>query len=199
MLLTLIFFAATPFDWHGVGDIDGVGVEVRRVASSDFEQLRLTAKSSRSVDSLCRIVWGVGDLKTAEPGFKVRRVLHQTENERWTYEHIELPIISDRDYTVHAKRMSEPGLCQVNFEARNGDGPAPQPGLVRIEHLVGAWSIEPDDGGGSVVTYIVQCDPGGSLPAWMTRGPQRRNAVGWVKTILARSDPLEAQAKAAAP
>jgi len=38
-----------------------------------FEEVRVTAKGEFDTDRLCRAVWGDGNMKTQEPGFKLRR------------------------------------------------------------------------------------------------------------------------------
>jgi hypothetical protein len=177
-------------------DVDGISIDSRKMSGSSFDELRLTAKSSRSPENLCTAVWGEGEMKTKEPGFKLRHVLRQSENERWTYEQIEVPVAKDRDYTMHTRRARDPAthLCEVIFDTRNQDGPPPNPNFVRIPRISGSWTIEPNDGSGSVVTYVLFSDPGGNIPAWMARGGQKSNAVKWMKTILSRPD-LRASAK----
>ena len=177
-------------DWARKADIDGMTIEVRSVAGSAFEEIRIRANSVHTTQRLCEAVWGDGDMKVAEPGFKLRRVLRQQKDERWTYEQIATPIVSDRDYTMYARRMTEPelGVCQVFFETRNQDGPPPQPGFVRIPRIAGSWTLEPNDGRGSLITYVIFSEPGGAIPAWLSRGAQRENAVSWMKRILARAE-----------
>ncbi|MGH2396898.1 MAG: hypothetical protein ACRDFW_07900 [bacterium] len=60
-------------------------------------------------------------MKTQEPGFKLRRVIKESNDERWTYEQVTVPIVADRDYTMYARRLHEPdsGLCQVFLETQN--------------------------------------------------------------------------------
>jgi hypothetical protein len=190
MLLSFFLFAAgvgRSFEAQEV--IDGLTVEARRVAGSDFEELRVEAKSELAADQLCSAVWGDGNMKSKEPGFKLRRVLRQTNDERWTYEQISVPVVSDRDYTMHAKRLRDPttGLCQVFFETQNDKGPPPQAGFVRIPRIHGSWTIEPLETGGALVTYVLFSDPGGGIPAWLSRGGQRKSAVSWMKQILRRA------------
>lgn len=180
---------ASADGWRPDGQVDGMTVETRAVAGSSFEEVRVTASTPLGTDKLCRAVWGDGNMKTHEPGFKLRRVITETEDERWTYEQIAVPVVSDRDYTIHAKRTREAtGLCQVFFETQNDRGPPPQPGFVRIPRIAGSWTIEPVDGGGAVVSYIVFSEPGGGVPAWLARGGQKKSVVAFMKTILKRAE-----------
>lgn len=189
----MIFIAClsltAPGDWQNQGQTDGVTVEARSVAGSGFQELRLTAKSPHKPQELCRAAWGEGELKKTEPGFISRKVLKQSADERWTYEQISTPVVSNRDYTMHAKRLNDltTGICQVNFDTRNQDGPPVATGFVRIPRINGSWTLEPDETG-TLITYVIYSEPGGSVPAWMARGGQKSSAVKWMKTILARAD-----------
>ncbi len=188
-MMLLLFLLASPDGWRDVGEVEGMRVEARKVAGSDFEEVRVTAESPLGTEPLCRAVWGDGDMKVQEPGFKLRRVIKQTADERWTYEQIAVPVVADRDYTMHARRLREPtGLCQVFFETQNDLGPPPQPGLVRIPKISGSWTIEPTDAG-ALVSYVVFSDPGGKIPAFLARGGTRRSVVAFMKTILKRARP----------
>jgi hypothetical protein len=177
-------------DWRPEGQVDGMTVESRKVAGSAFEEVRVTAASAVSTDKICGAVWGDGNMKVKEPGFKLRQVLRETADERWTYEQIAVPVVSDRDYTMHAKRLREPdsGLCQVFFETQNDLGPPPQPGFVRIPRIAGSWTVEPGEHGGTLISYVVFSEPGGNIPAWLARGGQRKSVVSFMKTILKRAE-----------
>ena len=128
-------------------------------------------------------------MRKPEPGFISRTVVKESENERWTYEQIATPIVSNRDYTMHAKRSLDPatGICQLFFETRNQDGPPAANGFVRIPRIVGSWTLEPDTEG-ALITYVIYSEPGGHIAAWMARGGQKSSAVKWMKTILSRAD-----------
>lgn len=194
--LSLITADAAAPQWKNQGQSEGVTIESRPMKGSSFDELRLTAKSPRKPTELCRAAWGDGALKKAEPGFIARQVLKESENERWTYEQISTPIVSNRDYTMHAKRVSDAttGICQVLFDTRNQDGPPVANGFVRIPRISGSWTLEPE-GDGTLITYLIYSEPGGNIAAWMAKGGQKSSAVKWMKTILARADTTTATTK----
>jgi hypothetical protein len=189
MTLLILSLISAAGEWRTQQNVDGMNVEVRSVTGSGFEEVRVTTKSTAPIDKLCQAVWGDGNMKVKEPGFKLRRVIHETDDERLTYEQVNVPIVSDRDYTIHARRLREPstGLCQVFFETQNDKGPPPQPGFVRIPKIYGSWTIEPLDEGGALVSYLVFSDPGGGVPAFLARGKQRKSVVSFMKLILQRA------------
>ena len=65
-------------------------------------------------------------------------------------------------------------------------GPPVQAAYVRVTAIQGSWTLVPTRGGGSLVTYVVASDPGGSLPVWLTNRAQRNAVPALVKAMLDR-------------
>jgi hypothetical protein len=177
---------ASDAAWNLQDNREGVVLETRDVPGSPFEEIRVTTVNAASVERVCEAVWG-GNLKTSEPGFKVRRTLQETPEERWTYERVTAPLARDRDYTIHVRRESKPDGCRVLFETQNEKGPPPQPGAVRVPAIRGTWDITQTPEGPTRVVYVVYAEPGGRVPAFLARGSQRQSAVSWLKVILSRA------------
>ena len=114
--------------------------------------------------------------------------MEEKGNERLTYDQISTPIVSDRDYTILSKRMENKatGLCQIFFDTKNDRGPPPPKGFVRIPLVYGSWTFEPASGG-TDITYFIYSDPGGSIPAFMAKGAQRKNARKWLDNLLVKA------------
>ena len=60
--------------------------------------------------------------------------------------------------------------------------------LVRFAKVSGSVSATPRPGGGSTLRYVVFTDLGGSLPAWITVGPQRDAARAFLLEIRRRAE-----------
>ncbi len=150
--------------------------------------MRATTRASVAPTRLCEAVWGK-DASTLEAGFRKRQTLRETETDRLTYEQIATPIVADRDYTLHVRREPTPeGGCRITFQTRNDEGPPPQPGFVRIPIIRGTWLIRPVTETLAEVAYTVYSEPGGSIPAFLARGPARERVVEWLKVILSRAE-----------
>ena len=184
--LLLLALAATP--WKLDDDSDGLRVDRREVPGSDFDELRVTARRSESVQRLCDAIFAK-NVDRAEGRFKKREILRETETERWTYEQIGVSFASDRDYVLHVKleQPASSGRCEVSFETVDDPSRPPARGFVRIPIIRGRWSVAPAADGSNVVSYQVFSDPGGSLPCFLVRRGQRDAAVDFFKTILARA------------
>lgn len=190
---------ATPA-WRQDGVLDGVLIERRSAPGSRFDELRLSTVSSLSLQRLCDAIYPVKLSSTPERRFKKQVLLRETESERWTYEQISVPVVSDRDYVMHVK-LEQPaasGHCSVSFETEDDPARPAVPGFVRIPIIRGHWDVFPIADGRLSVQYRIFSDPGGGLPAFLVRGGQRSAAVDFMKIILSRANvpPTEPRAVA---
>jgi hypothetical protein len=159
------------------------------VHGSAFEEVKVTTQSGRPLTALCAAVWG-RDAKV-DGQFKKRVVIRESDTERWTYEQLKVPFLIDRDVVVHARLVgaAEGGRCEVLFEAATDAEYPETKAHVRVTTLRGRWTLEANADGKVDVTYVVYSEPGGKIPAWLSRGGQRDAAVDFMKRILARADP----------
>lgn len=185
-LISLV--SATPA-WKLDDTVHGIDIELREVPGSDFDEIRLTTTSPQPLDRLCDAVWAKDVGNKAEGDFKKRVIIRETANERWTYEQIHVPVVSDRDYVMYVQLVApaSSGRCVVRFETRTDPAYPPFEDIVRIPSVRGRWELSPTDGGRVRIQYEVYSDPGGSVPAMFARGSQRDAAVSFLKVILARA------------
>jgi hypothetical protein len=178
-------FADQP--WRPDRTVDGLKVEYREVERSPFHEYRVTTDSTLPLARLCAAVWGKNAKVSGD--FKKRVVIRETDDERWTYEQVRVPVVKDRDCLMHVQLVvpAEAGHCEVKFETVTDPSYPPDPSFVRVPAVRGKWLLEPVRDGHVSVTYIVYSEPGGAVPALFARGGQRDAAVGFMKTILARA------------
>jgi hypothetical protein len=183
--------AADAPAWRPDGTSGGMGVESRDVPGSSFDEFRVTTTSNLDLQRVCDAIYAKGLDGRSNVQFKRREILRQTDTERWVYEQIAIPWVSDRDYVMHTK-LEQPattGRCEVSFETQNDPSRPPVRGFVRIPVIRGHWSVAPVAGadGRLAVAYQIFSDPGGGIPAFLARGGQRSSAVDFVKNVLARA------------
>jgi hypothetical protein len=187
--------------WKSDGTVDGMQVEHRDVAGSSFDEVRVTSRSPLSLDRLCEAIYPKRVDGKLEGRFLKKELLRETDTERWTYEQISVPVVTNRDYVMHVKleQPASTGTCRVSFETETyGTRPSP-PGFVRIALIRGLWQLAPMADGAVSIRYQIFSDPGGSVPAFLARGKQRDAAVEFMKTILARASAPPAAQQGASP
>ncbi len=104
-------------------------------------------------------------------GVAESRVLTRAASEVVVYQRLDLPVISDRDVTLHVTWGGEAGVLWLRFAAANERGPAKRDGVVRIPLDEGGWILTPTDGGRTThARYSLKLDLAGSLPKFLGRG-----------------------------
>jgi hypothetical protein len=97
------------------------------------------------------------------------RVLARRPQALKVYLRLNLPIISDRDYTLALRWEQRDGVRWIRFKAAR-DGPAPRKGVVRMTLNEGSWQLRPTGGGrGTFARYELRMDIAGWVPAWLVR------------------------------
>ncbi|MDP3154546.1 MAG: hypothetical protein Q8N23_17845 [Archangium sp.] len=190
LIATLLLVSSeTPEEpaWKAMRTVDGLTISAREVNGSHFEEVMVTTLSMQPLAALCDAVWG-RDAKV-EGHFKKRVVIRESHSERWTYEQLKVPIVTDRDIVVHSQLVAsaDTGRCEVLFETGTDPDFPKTRDHVRVTSLRGRWTLEPTTDGKVAITYTVYSEPGGKIPAWMARGGQRDAALIFMKTILSRA------------
>jgi hypothetical protein len=86
------------------------------------------------------------------------------------YEHLNLPVVSDRDYVLYVRFGVEGDATWVSYAAVANTGPGPKDGVVRVVHHQGSWQLKALDGGSATMArFQAEIDLGGLLPMWMAR------------------------------
>jgi hypothetical protein len=182
--LSLSSAAARADDgWKAAGTKNGVVYEKRTVSGSKFLEFRATMQVAVAPAEALQKIWSL--ITNEPPPSNHRRVIRRTDDEIVVYDQIDTPVVSDRDVTLRIYKMTRPEALEVRFESNEALGPPPDPKRVRLAMVRGAWTIETVPGG-SRLTYLCYSEPGGSIPAFMVRGPQRDHVTIDVERVLAR-------------
>jgi len=169
--------------WQQLKSKDGVRYEKRAVAGTKYFEHRALFFIAREPKDVQDAIWrSIESLHG--PEVAARDVLRRGENELVMHDYIKTPIVSDRELTLRFEKIGQPPLA-IRYLARNDLGPPPAPKRVVLQVVRGGWVIEPAPGG-SQVTYDCYNEPGGSVPAWMVRGPQQDRIKEDVERLIKR-------------
>lgn len=93
------------------------------------------------------------------------------------YQRLQIPLVSDRDYTLrskHAKWLGPAGaIYRIRWEPANDSGPAAKAGVLRVNVCEGGWLLEPEANGATRATYSIFTDSGGALPTFVANNGSR--------------------------
>ena len=126
-------------------------------------------------------VFAVLDDSEAYPTFmpytSETRVLKRDKDTVLAYQRLELPLVSDRDYTLRSKNQTwlgpEGTIYRIRWEPANDQGPAEKAGVLRVNVCEGGWLLEPNAAGGTKATYSIYTDSGGALPPFVANNGSR--------------------------
>jgi hypothetical protein len=168
LMATMAFMALLAGQgYEKVGERDGVTVYRRPAHAID---LAAEGEIDAPPDVVRRVLIDYGSHPKWVHGLVISRVLAQEGQWLDVYQRLDLPMLDDRDFTLHVTWSDEGERRFIRFTTTDR-GPAPQKGVVRIATHEGSWELVPVDGGTHTrALYRFRMELGGSLPMWMARG-----------------------------
>jgi hypothetical protein len=175
-LAFILFFAGfnpvTAQDkWSLSVNREGIQVYTRPIENSKIKAIKVVTNLQATSSQL---VAAILDIKTCNEW-----VYHSTENvlikqvsplELIYYSRVDVPWpVEDRDYVVHIEVEQNPQtkVTTVNSPCIPGYV-AEKKNIVRISHTVGKWTITPIGKNQVRAEYVLEVDPMGNIPAWLT-------------------------------
>lgn len=154
-----------------------VVIHSRPRAGSSVKEFRAVG----TIDAAPAAVFAVLDDSEAYPSFMPYtsecRVLKRDKDTVLAYQRLELPVVSDRDYTLRSKHQRWQGpdgpIYWIRWEPANEQGPAEKPGVQRVNVCEGGWLLEPTEAGGTRAIYTIYTDSGGTIPPMLANNGSR--------------------------
>ena len=180
-LLLLIFespiFAQT--EWTTLKEKDGIKISSRHSPSSPFNDIRVELNLNGNIDQLEAILVDVSRYKEWSYATKISRLVKSIGPGKLIYyTEIEVPWpATNRFFYANfelKKKLNEKSMHVIAENILNYQ-PVPKD-LVQVPLTRGTWNITTITNKSIHVDYILEMDPGGSLPVWVlnlfsTKGP----------------------------
>lgn len=146
------------------------GVRVFKHATSNIIRLgaegRFAAPPEQVLAVLLDYPGHVGVIKRVSES----RVLQRGADWLLVYQHLNLPVISDRDFTLRVRWGHTGELRWIDYNAAPQLGPPARSGIVRVTTHQGSWQLRPLEGGRATFARMqTTIDLGGLLPKWLAR------------------------------
>jgi len=154
-----------------------VAIHSRPRAGSSVKEFRAVGV----IDAVPAAVFAVLDDSEAYPSFMPYtsecRVLKREKDTVLAYQRLDIPVVSDRDYTLRSKHQRWIGpdgpIYWIRWEPANDLGPAEKPGVLRVNICEGGWLLEPAETGGTRAIYTIYTDSGGTIPPMLANNGSR--------------------------
>ncbi len=177
--------AQPPWVLYGQNDDSEAGYVMykRRPVGSDYSAYRLEAV----VDSPPDLV-AVAAVKTiAHPQKNMDKTILRDDAEAivvYSYIHINVPFISDRDVISRVERFYDPATetHRLTWEATD-EGPPPKDGVIRLNHSEGSWTFTPESPDKTRAVYVTHTEIAGSMPPWLVNSTMSGTLVEGIESL----------------
>ena len=154
--------------WKLKTDKDEVQVYMKAEETSSYKSVKTVTTMRTTLSAVSAILLDV--LKTPDWVYGTKQCsLLKKESPTSLYYYAEMGMpwpVSNRDFVIRISLSQNPQTKVVTVIATNLPTYIPEKdGIVRIQRSSGRWTISPAGNGMVRVEYILQIDPGGSLPA----------------------------------
>ena len=166
LLLSLFVFG----QWKLSRDSDGIKVYTAENTDSKFQKIKVECILEGNFDKLIAIVSDVGRHKEWVYNNKNAYILKKnSETDFIYYTETSIPWpMSNRDAVIHMK-ITRDSLNRFLNIIGYGEPTyiAEKEGKVRVPHTSISWHVTMATAGSISIVYIIDTDPGGSLPSWL--------------------------------
>lgn len=158
--------------WEVVEQTDGITVWTREAPDRDLPLLRGAVILEASPHDVLAVITDVERSDEWLRDCAEARVLSRRgEHDYVAYNRTSVPWpLSDRDAVVRTRAAPmKAGEILVRFQAVEHPAAPIDDDLVRMERIRGLWRLTARPNGRTRVEYVVDVDPGGNFPAWLSR------------------------------
>lgn len=157
-------------NWSFLTEKEGIRVYAREVSGSRIKALKVECTLQSSLSALVALLLDVSGTTQWVSHTQSCVLLRQVSGgELYYYSEVSLPWpCQNRDFVAHVKVSQDNATGVVTVDAPAVTGwIAPKKGVVRVPRSQGLWTISPAGYRQIKVSYTLQVDPGGALPAWL--------------------------------
>ncbi len=163
--------AFSQVKWELAKNKNGIKVYTSVGGPSKFKSIKVEAMLTGTMDRLIYLLTDAASSKdwiyNTKESYVIRKI---GEMEAISYTETEVPWpASNRDLPLHIKLDHDPKTNFLHVSARGVPNAIPvKKNIVRIPYFNGFWKIKFDGKNKLDITYFLEMDPGGTVPAWIT-------------------------------
>ncbi len=172
MAVTALSPDALAGKWVREGVEDGITILNREKEGSDIKEVKAIGYFNAPSWVVKNVIDDVANYSKFMPYTDKSIVIKREKSAVVTYQYLDTPIVSDRDYTIRIREKSykKPDgsiVYRMQWSPANHLGPKAGD-AVRVTTNDGFWQLESiKDGTRTKAIYYLYTDPGGSIPTFM--------------------------------
>lgn len=186
-ILFFVFFSLllnpcfAQYNWKLEKQKNGISVFLSDVANSSFKAVKVECTLTGTYAKLIALLTNVSNLSTWIYNNKSSRMLQKNSPLDYIY-HSETYMpwpLSNRDAVIHFRIKTD---SLPKFLSISGSGePKFTPnisGKVRVPHYKASWKVTMPTSKTIQISYFLEIDPGGSIPAWLANSFAEKGPYG---------------------
>jgi hypothetical protein len=175
LLVSLLFTCSLPsfsqIKWDLEKDKDGIKVYTSKAESAKYKAVKVEAVLAGNIDKLLKLLLDAGSNKEwiyrTNNSYQIKRI---SQNEILSYTETSVPWpATNRDIAIKMQLNRDVKNNTLKVTAVGVPKAIPEKkGIVRIPYFNSWWDVKGDGKNSLRITYFLEVDPGGSVPAWIT-------------------------------
>jgi hypothetical protein len=174
LLLVLLFKTTMGFaqnGWKLSAEKDDIRIYTRPVPNSKIKAIKVECSLAARPSQLVYVIMDIDRGNEWVYHGKLARIIKKVSpSELYYYSEVAVPWpVENREYVAHIMVNQNPKTKVITVDAPCVSGMVPQrSNIVRITHSIGKWTIGPYQNNAVKISYELEVDPAGSVPAWLT-------------------------------
>lgn len=168
LFLSIAFATLQAQSWQLKSDKDGVKTYYNK--KQGIYEAKFVTSIETSLSGLTKLMSDVERYPMWGYKIKEAKLLKRvSDTEIYYYTRIDFPWpLDDRDFIMHSRLYQDPVTRRLESISEAVPDYIPSvPGVIRVERANSKWTMIPGPGGWIYTEYIIDSDPGGSLPDWL--------------------------------
>jgi hypothetical protein len=187
-------------EWREIADEEGIKVYQREVPGTSFVSFRGIGVVNADIFDVYAVIFDIKNKTSLLSNCLDYQLLqYKGLGNLVVYTRTGAPFIfiSDRDSVLETKVTFENEKKRIiaTFEKTDDSIFPPQDDAVRTKALKGGWILEAQADGSTRITYEVNADPGGLLPAWLVNLGSRKLPLNTIRNMREQVLNIEAYAR----
>jgi len=170
MLFLLPGYLSAQAGWEQKMDREGIKVFMRQMDNSPLKAVKTVCTINTSLSVLTAVLLDIpGSAEWVYATRKIAVLKKNSPSELVYYSELNIPWpVTNRDFIVLLTVTQDQKTKAVTVLGDNKPDYLPEyKNIVRIQRSYSKWLITPLQNGQVKIEYILEVDPGGSVPAWL--------------------------------